>query len=137
MAGKTLDDLEHLDWGEPTFDSHLVTTCHRLRKKPVDEFTVEDLRIMIGQKISLQHLLPRAIAVLESEPLAAGAFYPGDLLANVIACDEWLQAHPDLLGRVVTVAGRAVTGLGNGDDELSGRFRAFLASSSSRTKGCT
>jgi hypothetical protein len=72
MAGKTLDELEHSVVKEPPFDSHLVTTCHRLRKKPIDEFTVEELRIMIGQKIGLQHLLPVATAVLEREPLAEG-----------------------------------------------------------------
>jgi hypothetical protein len=44
MPGKTLDELEGVVWGEPTFDSYLVTTCHRLRTKPVDEFSVEDLR---------------------------------------------------------------------------------------------
>src|SRR5438046_2491656 len=111
MAGDTLEKLERLVWEEPNSDSHLVTTCHRLRKKPIDEFTVEDLRIMIGQKIGLPYLLPRAIAVLEREPLVDGDFYPGDLLANAIACNEWLQLHPELLARVVTVAGRAVTEL--------------------------
>ena len=60
MAGKTLDELEGVAWGEPTFDSYLVTTCHRLRTKPVDEFSVEDLRIMIGQQIGLPHLVPLA-----------------------------------------------------------------------------
>jgi hypothetical protein len=32
---KCLQELEHDDWGEPTFSSHLVTTCHRLRRKPL------------------------------------------------------------------------------------------------------
>ncbi len=82
MAGKTLDELEHSVVKEPPFDSYLVTTCYRLRKKPIDEFTVEDLRIMVGQKIGLPHLLPLAIAVLEREPLAEGDFYPGDLLTT-------------------------------------------------------
>ena len=84
MPGKTLDELENVVWGPPPFDSHLVITCCRLRTKPIDEFTVEDLRIMIGQKISLQHLIPLAVSVVESEPLAQGSYFPGDLLANVL-----------------------------------------------------
>ncbi len=50
MTGSTLDQLESVVWGESTFDSYLVKTCHRLRTKPVDEFTVEDFRIMIGHE---------------------------------------------------------------------------------------
>lgn len=46
MPSKSLDQLEGVVWGEPSFDSHVVTTCHRLRTKPIDEFGVEDLRIM-------------------------------------------------------------------------------------------
>jgi len=130
MAGKTLDELENIVWSEPRFDSELVTMCHRLRTKPLDEFTVEDLRIMIGQKIGLQHLLPRAIVVLEREPLTEGDLYPGDLLANTIECDEWLRSHPDLLQRVVAVVKRAVAKLGKEDDDLRNRLNAFLASSS-------
>ena len=64
--------------------SFLVTTCHQLRKKPIDEFTVEDLRIMIGQGIGLAFLMPLALDVLEHDALAEGDFFPGDLLCNVL-----------------------------------------------------
>ena len=84
---KTLNELEDTTWGEPTFDSHLVQTCHRLRKKPIGEFTTEELRIMIGQNISLFFLVPIAIEVLEQDPLAEGAFYPGDLLCVMLKAD--------------------------------------------------
>ena len=32
---RTLTDLEGKDWGPPTYDSHLVTECHRLRHVPL------------------------------------------------------------------------------------------------------
>ena len=126
MAGKTLDELEGVVWGEPTYDSYLVRTCHRLRTKPVDEFTVEDLRIMIGQEIGLPHLVPRAVAVLEREPLAEGDFYPGDLLASVLGAAEWLRSQPDWFGRVLRVAERAVAELGEADSGLRAKFAALL-----------
>lgn len=85
---KSLEELEGERWGEPTFDSYLVTTCHRLRKKPVGEFTVEDLRIMIGQQIGLPFLVPIAVEVLAQDPLAQGDFYPGDLLKMVISVPD-------------------------------------------------
>jgi len=81
---RTLDELDPPAWGEPTYDSYLVTTCHRLRRKPLREFSTEDLRIMIGQGIGLRWLVPLALEVLEEDPLAAGDFYSGDLLAAVL-----------------------------------------------------
>jgi hypothetical protein len=127
MPGQTLDQLECDVWGEPTFDSYLVTTCHRLRTKPIDEFSVEDLRIMIGQKIGLPHLIPLAVPVLEREPLAEGDFYPGDLLANVIGAVEWLQTNPEWLARVIRVTERASAELvAEPDTDLKQRFAEFL-----------
>lgn len=81
---KSLQELEQQDWGEPTFGSYLVTTCHRLRRKPLCEFSVEDLRLMIGQGIGLAHLIPLAVERLEEDPLAQGDYYAGDLLAAVL-----------------------------------------------------
>jgi hypothetical protein len=104
---KSLQELEKDDWGEPTHDSYLVTTVHRLRRKPLAEFTVEELRIVIGQKIGLPFLIPLAVERLEEEPLAAGDFHPGDLLQAVIRAGEAFWAdHPDFLQRVRKVVAR-------------------------------
>ena len=94
---KTLEQLEGFDWGELNFPSSLVTTCHRLRRKPIDEFTTEDLRIMIGQNFGLEHLLPRAMDVLRDDPIAAGDFYEGDLIQAVLRCDVVKQGEDKAL----------------------------------------
>ena len=60
-GNKTLTELEGRDWGPPTFESHLVTTIHRLRYKPLGQFTIEELRIGIGQYVGLKHLIPIAV----------------------------------------------------------------------------
>ena len=85
--GSTLDELEGVESGPLAYDSYLVATCHRLRKKPLAEFTVEDLRIMIGQAIGLPFLIPIALEVVEREPLAEGDYYPGDLLKSLLGVD--------------------------------------------------
>ena len=93
---QSLQDLEGEEWDEPTFDSHLVTECHRLHRVPLRDFTVEDMRIMIGQHFSLEFLIPLALERLRQEPLAEGAFYPGDLLAVVLrAGAAFWQRCPD------------------------------------------
>lgn len=81
---RTLDELDPPAWGQPSFDSYLVRTCHELRKKRLVEMDAEDLRILIGQRIGLGFLLPYALNALERDPLAAGDFYPGDLLVSVL-----------------------------------------------------
>lgn len=102
---KSLQQLDGKDWGEPSYDSHLVTECHRLRRVPLCEFTVEDLRIMIGQQFSLEYLIPLALEQLRAEPLAEGAFYPGDLLEAVLrAGGQFWQQYPELRDEAVAVA---------------------------------
>ncbi len=94
---KSLQELEGQTWEEPAWESSLVTTCSRLRRKPLNDFTIEDLRIMIGQEIGLPFLVPIALEHLEKNPLVEGDFYPGDLLVNVlrIPASFWKE-HPDL-----------------------------------------
>jgi hypothetical protein len=107
--GKSLQDLEQDNWGEPTYQSHLVTTVHMLRRKPLAEFTVEDLRIMIGQGIGLLFLIPLALERLEEDPLAAGDFYRGDLLRAVFLADEsYWATHPGSFQRFHNVILRAI-----------------------------
>ena len=109
VSDATLEVLEHDVWPAPNHDSHLVCTCHALRKKPIGEFSVEDLRIMIGQRIGLRHLGPRALDVLEENPWAEGDFYPGDLL-NSLARDaeEFLLTQPQLFERAKQIVRTAI-----------------------------
>jgi hypothetical protein len=82
---KSLEQLENDYWGEPTYDSYVVTACHSMRKKPLNEVTVEELRLVIGQGFSLDYLMPMAIELLKRDILTEGDLYEGDLLANVIS----------------------------------------------------
>lgn len=94
----TIESIEQDYWGDkPPYDSHLVTTVYKLRKKNIEEFTPEDFRIVIGQNFSLPILIPKAIDVLENDILAEGDFYPGDLLNNVLTITPkfWID-YPEL-----------------------------------------
>lgn len=79
----SLQYLEKDYWSEPEFESHLVNRCHELRKIPLSDFTIEDLRIMIGQGIGLKYLAPLALKELEKDIMVEGDFFPGDLLEKV------------------------------------------------------
>jgi hypothetical protein len=91
---KTLEQIEGQVWPAPEYNSSLVLTCHALRKKPLKNFTVEDIRILIGQNMSLELLMPLAMEKLEEDFLAEGDCYPGDLLHSILTSDaEYWRQH--------------------------------------------
>jgi hypothetical protein len=93
---QTLEQIERIVWEEPKKASFLVITCHQLRRKLLKEFTIEDLRIMIGQNFNLEILIPMAIEKFRENILAEGNFYEGDLLMNVLNSESsyWIN-HKD------------------------------------------
>ena len=123
---RTLDELDPPAWAAATpDDTNLVRRCHELRQTPLDEFEVEDYRIMIGQQIALPTLVPRAINILQADPLAEGDFYPGDLLKAVLGIDKpYWHAHVEQWQDVAGIA----DGLVEAVDVLREPITAFKAS---------
>ncbi|MBU2020272.1 MAG: hypothetical protein KJ941_11560 [Bacteroidetes bacterium] len=95
---KTLENLEKDIWKNPDNESHLVTTCHKLRKKQLKEYDIEDCRIMISQEIGLKYVVPIALEFLNENILAEGDFYEGDLLNAISEVNKtyWIENN-DLL----------------------------------------
>lgn len=90
----TIEQLERDGWPDPGPDaSFLVTRCAALRRKPLADFTIEDLRIMLGQEIGVSALLPLAVQVVLRDPLAEGDYFPGDLLTNVLRLPDTAWSH--------------------------------------------
>jgi hypothetical protein len=94
---KNLENLEKENWGATQLSSHLVIRTHELRKIPLVEFSVEDLRICIGQNFSLKYLIPLALEKLNENLFAEGDFYEGDLLQSVLTVNSnyWID-NPQL-----------------------------------------
>ena len=113
---RTLEELEGVEWGPPTYPSHLTTTCHRLRKKPIGECTVEDLRMLVGQNVGLSFLVPLALEMLERDALVAGDFYPGDLLGSLLRAERtYWERHASEKKQL----DRIVAGLGAVPEEIA------------------
>ncbi len=90
----TLDDVDPPAWGPaPPDATSLIKRCHELRTKPLVDFTVEDLRIMVEQRVALNRLVSLALERLQPDRLAEG----DDLLASVLRVDGAFWARsPDL-----------------------------------------
>lgn len=109
---RSLQDLDGQDWGEPTGPTPLIVDCHRLRRVPIDQLNVDNLRKLIGQRIGLENLVPRSLALLANDPLRErdSGLYPGDLLWVLLTIphafwaehDEWRNVL-----RLIAVAARA------------------------------
>lgn len=86
---KTIEALEKRDFGNPAeAPTPLTKRCLELSKKPLNEFSAEELSLMIGQGFSLNYLIPLAIDFLKKDLLTEGDLYPGDLLKSVQSVDE-------------------------------------------------
>ncbi|BDI34036.1 hypothetical protein CCAX7_60870 [Capsulimonas corticalis] len=118
FLNSTLQDLDGTVWGEPTYPSHLVTECHRLRTVPLKDFTVENLRVLIGQKISLDYLVPLALMLLIDEPFAEGDYYAGDLLGNVLSLPQMFWVEHQELRKTMDIVVLKAENLLAADEEL-------------------
>ncbi|MEW2330703.1 contact-dependent growth inhibition system immunity protein [Micromonospora chersina] len=119
----TIEQLKRDVWPDPGPDAtFLVRRCTELRRKPLAEFTVEDLRIMLGQEIGVPALLPLAVQVLLREPLAEGDHYPGDLLHNVLRLPDsaWSNLRAERK-RLASVLPELLTGPPFSDPDLRPR----------------
>lgn len=123
MKRETLESLEGDHWGEPPAEAgYLVRTVYALRAKPVESLGVEDLRILVGQEVGLDHVMPLALRMLEVDPLAEGDFYPGDLLVSVLrttataglVLEKALSAAREEAGEAAALGFRFTVGRGFG-----------------------
>ena len=110
IADQTIQELEGVDYGEPTYNSFVVTNTHRLRRVPIKRFALDDLRFIIGQSEGLPWLMPRALAHLARHPLAGGRWhYRGSLLNAVISVpDAFWQAQPLWRAQVSVIIANAL-----------------------------
>lgn len=126
----TLEELEFRRWGNTPHDATtLVRTAYELRKKKLKDYTAEDLRIMIGQRKSLEYLIPVAIDFLHQDPFVEGDYYEGDLLQNVLLCpcEFWRQypKYSEDMKRVIMVAKNQI-GIIDLDDEIKEKVEKVI-----------
>lgn len=122
---RSLEELEGDRWPAPSADAtRLVTTVHALRRRPVGDLTVEDIRLLIGQDVGLPYLLPLALEVLRGNPMAEGDMYEGDLLSAVLTRSPTVWAESSGLGRELRVIVSQLTDL---PPDLQQKVEAFLA----------
>lgn len=85
-------------------ESPMVKKVFNLYEKPLSSFSVEDLRLMIGQEVALEFLMPIAIELLEENPFVSGDYFYGDLLQSVLSVKRsFWQNNIDLYWQVAEI----------------------------------
>lgn len=98
---RSLTHIECEAWPAPSPDAtRLVKTVHKLRDVPLPDLTVEDLRILISQRVGTDILTPLVLEVLDADPLAEGDFYPGDLLTALLRCHPRTTGSAEFITRI-------------------------------------
>jgi len=130
---RSLQDLEGSDWGDPSpEDTHMVQRCMALRRKPVVELSEEDLRLLIGQKMGLGHLVPAAIERLNIDAVAGGDMFEGALAENLSRIeDDWWSRHPTETAAFEKVAQRT-DWAGDADEDVAAEISSWLGRHSTK-----
>jgi hypothetical protein len=121
---RTLEQIDGQNWGSPeTAPTGMVARCLRLRRTPLKNISLGDLRLLISQQIGLRTLVPTALRLVSQEPLLEADLYPGDLLSALLRIDKnyWSKTSVDR-DQLVLVAGAVMLNGGRIADEC----RSFL-----------
>ncbi|MEZ4789375.1 MAG: contact-dependent growth inhibition system immunity protein [Flavobacteriales bacterium] len=101
----SISQLGGWSWTQPIpneHDSGVVRRFHALHRIPIGQLSAADLRFLVGQNECLLHLVPKALALLETDPWMETEFYPGDLLSALLRINHpagyWSVDNPYLPG---------------------------------------
>ncbi len=75
--------------------------------------------MLLGQGIGVRFLVPRAIELLDLDPMLEASIYSGDLLTAVLGADEnRYRGFPQIRSKLVDLAIRAKQAMSTSDDEF-------------------
>lgn len=94
---KSIEELDGFYPKDLAVDSYVIRTSLEAVKKPLSQLSNEEIRLLIGQKFGLKHLIPRAVDIIEKEPLIEVGFFAGDLLLQLLRLSEndWCDNKDD------------------------------------------
>lgn len=95
---KSIEELENDYWKEESeFPTNLIKRCFEYRKIKVSELNIEQLRLLISQKIGIEYLIPIALEKLKQNIIIEASIYKGDLLDAVskVPTEFWVKNSSD------------------------------------------
>lgn len=99
--GKSLNQLLGWTSGQPPYPTSLVGRGEAALATPLEDLTLEQIRLLVSQQFGLEPILPLAYNAMFPNPLVSVTFYDGDLLCACLRVkSEFWQEHPELWDRL-------------------------------------
>lgn len=104
-AGASLAELNRQPLGEPSdFRSYVIDTWERAWTKPLNQLTLEEVRILLGQKDGMPWLAMPVAEFIAQHPDAEVEHYPGDLTMAALRMFDELKAADKEAARQISGA---------------------------------
>lgn len=84
LNSKSIAELENIECIDCGLNSYVVRTSLNALKKPLNQLSIEEVRLLITQKLGVKYLLPIAVNALEDDLFQEVIYYNGDLLNAVL-----------------------------------------------------
>ncbi|SDD43572.1 contact-dependent growth inhibition system immunity protein [Niabella drilacis] len=115
-TSKSLEELEGEVWKNYEFPTELVRRSYELRKIPVANLDIDDLRLLISQEIGLKYLVTLALSILSDNILAEGNYYPGDLLKSILEIPKaFWQSDKSSLTELYLIIDKNISAINSSD----------------------
>ncbi len=92
---RTIEELEGIYWPEPAEErkSNIVLKSNALRKKPLKELGIEDIRVGLVQQVGIIYIVRIAIDLLTHDPMLESLNYEGEILEALLNLPRsfWLR----------------------------------------------
>ena len=101
---QSIEDLSGYYWLAPETDSNVVLKSHGMRRKPLAELSLEDIRMGVIQQVGVSYLVPVALEVVERDPYAESLNFGAEITIALldIPVEFWLT-HEKLRDRLQRV----------------------------------
>jgi hypothetical protein len=90
---RSLNQVMKLETAPPPYATQMVEQIEIACATPLKDLSVDQVRLLIGQQIGLEFIMPRALYELSKNPLVYASYYQGDLLNACLSVDRefWMQ----------------------------------------------
>lgn len=79
------------------YSSSIQLRSYKLYNRRIADYSVDDIRFMIGQEIGAEYLIPIAFNYLRDDLLLDACYYEGDLLNSILSLPEvFWKENPSL-----------------------------------------
>jgi len=104
----------------------LISVCEKAINKKLKDLSPNEIRVLVGQSISLSYVVPLALDLLERDPLIFAGRYKGDLLVRVLDIPKsfWIE-NQELNDRMVELKITVEEIFETINDEIIPKFSGF------------